>query len=330
MQAAATMRGMREKRSGLQAPRDRALLRHDATHGQGPADLGTLAGIAVALRYDAASRFAERGRRLRARGDEATAAAFDALYEWERTLLARAEDWASAQGAAADAAQRFADALPPEIAQAWQDELGSTLLTPYRVFATAVDNKQRNASFFSYLAAGARDDAVRAAAEQLAVAELTHAAELRRWRRAAWRRERQSEPDARSIARRTVRDPQALDAMLGQAWADIRGTHSAVTQRLRALGDESSAAFLERLVADMPAPADELPASAAQPATIAELSASLPLLRAAQRPLEQLAERLEAILDGCSEGALFDATVLALEEVIALLSRLSRRAAATR
>ena len=49
-----------------------------------------------------------------------------------------------------------------------------------------------------------------------------------------------------------------------------------------------------------------------------------------RRRVEQLAERLEAVLDASSEGALFDATVEALEGVIGLLSRLSPRIAATR
>ena len=59
---------------------------------------------------------------------------------------------------------------------------------------------------------------------------------------------------------------------------------------------------------------------------IAGATAALALMTIAQRPLERLAERLEEILEA-SEGALFDATVQAIEATVADLSRIALRMA---
>jgi hypothetical protein len=66
----------------------------------------------------------------------------------------------------------------------------SSLSTPYGAWALAVRHRERSFVFWTYVAALAEDDAVRAAAENLAHEALNDGNELRRERRLAWRHER--------------------------------------------------------------------------------------------------------------------------------------------
>jgi hypothetical protein len=66
----------------------------------------------------------------------------------------------------------------------------SSLTTPYLVWALAVRHLKRGFMFWTYVAALADDDGVRAAAENIARDALHDANELRRERRLAWRSER--------------------------------------------------------------------------------------------------------------------------------------------
>ncbi|UZE50504.1 hypothetical protein ONR75_07395 [Rhodopseudomonas sp. P2A-2r] len=67
---------------------------------------------------------------------------------------------------------------------------GSSLSTPYGAWALAVRHRERGFVFWTYVAALAEDDAVRAAAESMAREALNDGNELRRERRLAWRHER--------------------------------------------------------------------------------------------------------------------------------------------
>lgn len=66
----------------------------------------------------------------------------------------------------------------------------SSLTTPYLVWALAVRHRERGFVFWTYVAALAENNAVRAAAEDMARDALRDANELRRERRLAWRSER--------------------------------------------------------------------------------------------------------------------------------------------
>ena len=66
----------------------------------------------------------------------------------------------------------------------------SSLTTPYLVWALAVRHRERGFVFWTYVAALAENDAVCAAAEDMAREALRDANELRRERRHAWRSER--------------------------------------------------------------------------------------------------------------------------------------------
>ena len=78
-----------------------------------------------------------------------------------------------------------------------EPDLRSALLTPYRALSIAVRNEERAFAFYAEAAAYAETPMVRALAEDLARAELGHAAKLRRARRAAYRAEVSGERAAR-------------------------------------------------------------------------------------------------------------------------------------
>lgn len=299
------------------------LLQHDPQTG--PVDMPTLVGIAAAIEQESAQRYAALAELMVARGEAATAAAFRAMHQEELRHVEAVDRWATSVAEPVASPGDFAWRLPAEFAGSWDDIAGSALLTPYRAFAVAVCNEERAFAFYSYLAAHATDDRVRTEAEKLAGEELLHASALRRWRRLAWHRERR-EGSAATPA--PVADIAGLDALLAQSWVGILACHRAVAARLRQIGDPDSARFLEELAA-APGPATAAIATDAAPTeaereSIAIATASLPLLVIAQRPLERLAERLEAIL-GASQGELFTATVAAIDATVALLSRIALR-----
>ena len=308
----------------MRESRRESLLKFDPQTG--PVDMPTLVGIAAAIEQDSARRYAELAELMEARGEAATAAAFRAMHEVELRHGEAVDRWASSVDEPVDSPDRYAWLLPAEFATSWDEIAGSALLTPFRAFAVAVCNEERAFSFYSYLAAQATDDRVRAEAEMLATEELLHAAALRRWRRIAWRRER-GEGAAEGAA--PVDDVAGLDALLARSWTGILACHRAVAARLREIGDPDAASFLEGLpAAAVPATALAAAASAvptdAERDAIAALGASLPLMVIAQRPLERLAERLEQVLDA-SQGDLFEATVAAIDTTVALLARIALR-----
>ncbi len=309
----------------MRESRRASLLQHDPQTG--PVDLPTLVGIAAAIEQESAQRYAGLAELMSERGEAATAAAFRAMHQEELHHVEAVDRWASSLDEPVELPARFAWLLPAEFAESWDEIAGSALLTPYRAFAIAVCNEERAFSFYSYLAAHATDDRVRTEAEMLAAEELLHAAALRRWRRLAWHRERR---EGLAAATAPVDDVAGLDALLGHSWAGILACHRAVAARLREIGDPDGARFLEDLAAEEAAPATararqtDVAPTAAEREAIAASRASLPLMVIAQRPLERLAERLEAVLDA-SQGDLFDATVVAIDATVARLSRIALR-----
>lgn len=75
-------------------------------------------------------------------------------------------------------------------AEELSDLANSSLSTPYGAWALAVRHRERGFVFWTYVAALAEDDSVRAAAETMAREALQDGNELRRERRLAWRHER--------------------------------------------------------------------------------------------------------------------------------------------
>lgn len=312
----------------------------------GPAGLCSLV---TRIERQAEARYAHLAARMARRGETATAAALRQLLAQQRERVQAVEHWAARLGGAADGNAEAVLPLPPSLHRHWDEASRSALLTPYRVFALAVESARRAFTFYSYLSARTQDSGLRTEIEALAADELRHAAALRRLRRRAWHAERRPMrlPDL------TVRSSQALDAVLAQHEAVIAMRLGAIARQLRHLGDADNAALLEQVLQ----PARTLPEAAAgatgqdpvvrghdtladggedarallatwaddpaDGAGSADATTPLRLLVLAQKPLEALSETLEAILR-TSEGPLFEQAAAAAADVTARMARITR------
>lgn len=305
-----------------------SLLKHDPQiHSIG---MPTLVGIANAIEHEALRRYTQLAETMERRGEFETAAAFRTMLEQERAHVEAVARWAAELGQPIPAPEDFEWSLPPDLSTSWNDIAGSALLTPFRAFAIAVENEQRAFSFYAYLAAHASDARVAAEAEKLAAEELQHAALLRRWRRAAWHRERPARMEPPS----QIASVAELEDFVGRRLAAIATSHQSIAARLRSAGDDESAALLDELATSMPREAgagENTQGGAATPDAqgitttpdeAALTSNPVHLLIAAQKPLESLSEALEKLL-GNLEGELFAVAEKAATDVVAWLARIS-------
>lgn len=306
----------------------------------GVVDLATLGVIAQAITRQAAQRYSRLAAQMQRKGENATASAFETLLQEEH----RQADITGIREAPDDTTgDRH---LPPMLAATWEEISDSALLTPYRAFALAVDNAERRFAFYSYLAARADEPRAAAEAERLGAHALHHAAQLRRHRRLAWHSERRP----RRLPDLAVHSTAALLEVLEAHEGAIARRFGELGARLRALGDEASAALLDELVrrSSVPVAIDAAPATPAQgedhvthgeppgddarqlvaawaesgPEDADTPDGTIHLLVEAQRPLEALSETLESVLR-TAEGRLFDEAEAAMTNVVERLSRLS-------
>ena len=191
--------------------------------------------IARAMELDAATRYAEIARQLRAQDETALADLFETLAETERGHIREVDTWADHEGSGADAALPWPipdtfDAPPSEVAR-------SRLVTPYQALASAVRHEQRSFAFWSYVAAHAEADEVKEAAERMALEELEHTALLRRERRKAFHADRTGGQPAGeepvTLATLTARERRLADL--------IEGDPSSTQERALALSLAASA-----------------------------------------------------------------------------------------
>ncbi|MBP2301140.1 ferritin-like domain-containing protein [Azospirillum picis] len=291
------------------------------------ASLADLMGIARAMESEAVRRYGQLAGMMDRRGDAALAGIFRALVREEEGHAAAVEHWEDALGLPPADTGAFVWHLPPDIASSWDELAERSSITPYQALSLAVLNEQRAFAFYSYIAAHAEADPVRSNAEALAREELSHAARLRRERRAAFHRERSAHPaDTRSAPRHRVAsmaDFQPLKAALLSAAVSELQELAAV---LHGLGDPDGVAWLERTVAELRA-ADSaaLPGSAAAgplparplPTDIAQA------VRAAVAVPERLAESFGDIAERSTDESVLS-EALRLEELavgqIALLA----------
>lgn len=288
------------------------------------ATLGELVGIANAIEAEAIARYRWLAEAMRRRGETATAEAFTAMAEEEAAHVEAVEGWAAGLGEPVPPAKDFAWRLPRELAESWEEAAASALLTPYRAYAIAVDNEERAFAFYSYLASATEDPRIAREAEHLAVEELRHAALLRIWRRAAWRREN-GEPGDRTDSLRRVDSPEALAQLLARREAEIANCHRLLALRLRALGDDASAQLLEELAAEAGARAVNGNGRSLCLAETCGGEQALGMMYAAQRPLERLCEQLEELHLGASSEALQRMAETFLGDAVARIARLGRR-----
>jgi rubrerythrin len=285
--------------------------------------MALLVGIASSIERESLKRYATLAETMGRRGEAATAAAFRVMLEEERHHVDEVARWAADLGEQVPEPGSFDWQLPAELSSSWDEIAGSSLLTPYRAFAIAVDNEKRAFALYSYLAARATDPRVRAQAERLGIEELRHAAVMRRWRREAWHRERRAAREAPQPAASAVASADALNALLAKREAAIAQAHRTIAARLREIGDDASANLLETL---LEAPSRPAAGAAGPPAPVPDTDDPVHLLVAAQKPLEALSEELEAVM-GAATGALFEQSEAALVNVVTRLARIALRTA---
>lgn len=307
--------------------------------------------LVAGIEQQAAERYEHLAAAMTRRGEADTAAALRLLLAPQHERLQAVQRWGERLGVATDATAETALDLPERLEAHWEEFGRSALLSPYRVFALAVESARRAFVFYSYLSARARDPALQAEIESLAAAQLRHAASLRQLRRRAWRAERRPMrlPDL------TVGSQHALDEVLAQHEAVIAARLQALAAQLLQRGDQDSASLLQQATRAAPAPTDATPADADDEdhvvrghdpiaaggedarALLAAWSggeargpvdaAATPgqLLVQAQKPLEAFSETLESILR-TSEGPLFERAAAAMNDVTARLESISRQA----
>lgn len=156
---------------------------HDEPAGR-VRSIGEFFALARAMELDAATRYTETARQLRAQGETALATVFEGLAETELGHIRQVDQWQDREGDGASAHLGWSipdtfDASPGEMA-------GSKLLTPYQALASAVRHQQRSFAFWTYVAAHAETDDVKDVAERMALEELEHVSLLRRERRKAY------------------------------------------------------------------------------------------------------------------------------------------------
>lgn len=282
--------------------------------------LAELVGIAHAIETEAVRRYTWLAGEMDRRGEEETAETFRALAAEEGRHIAALGGWAAGLGETLPPPGSFSWRLPPDLAKTWEEAEASTLLTPFRALAIAVDNEQRAFAFFSYLAARADDPKLATEAEALAQQELRHAALLRTWRRAAWHRDR----GAASTKFGPIKNRNELVALIAEHERAIARCHRTLAYRLAELEDEKSAALLAEL-ADLAEVRATPFNSEPSPLDLDEVRTALLLLRAAETPLESLSESLETVLrappDEETQGEAQDA----LAHVVARIARIGRR-----
>ena len=285
--------------------------------------MALLVGIASSIERESLKRYATLAETMGRRGEAATAAAFRVMLEEERHHVDEVARWAADLGEQVPEPGSFDWQLPAELSSSWDEIAGSSLLTPYRAFAIAVDNEKRAFALYSYLAARATDPRVRAQAERLGIEELRHAAVMRRWRREAWHRERRAAREAPQPAASAVASADALNALLAKREAAIAQAHRTIAARLREIGDDESANLLETL---LEAPSRPAAGAAGPPAPVPDTDDPVHLLVAAQKPPEALSEELEAVMSAAT-GALFEQSEAALVNVVTRLARIALRTA---
>lgn len=218
-----------------------------------------LFAIAAEMEQAAIDGYSRLAERMRRENRPELAEVFDHLVDEEKTHRENVDHWSNAViGKAPDRSVLGWDPGP-----SFDDEgagaIAPELLSGYRAFAIAVRNEERAFAFWSYLAARAGSDELRAACEQMAREELAHVETLRRERRRAFHVQRSA-----TSATATGWTAEALERRLADLLSDAAGRPGAVgLERYAAEAGERAAALRV-------APLGESPLLAHVPADAAE------------------------------------------------------------
>ena len=156
------------------------------------ASMNELLALARSMEQESIDGYVALAARMRSMDRPDLAVVFEKLIVEEEGHLAKVDDWQEASGQ-----PREAMIHPPE--DVFDDE-GASMVAPdmlsaYRAFSMAVRNEERAFAFWTYVAAHAKSDAIRNAAERMAHEELGHVAKLRSERRRAFHVERRTSTD---------------------------------------------------------------------------------------------------------------------------------------
>lgn len=216
------------------------------------ASVEQLMDIAIAMEREAATRFDELAAQLERQGNTETATLFRELAEEERAHEEQITRWSVREDRHAPAPITLRWRMPETFDLA-ETESSAYTLTPYRALSVAVRNEERTFAFYSYLAAIADDDAVRARAEALAKGELEHVATLRAKRRHAYHAEhRPASPQRRRAD--SLEELQRIVCGLERGSAQL---DTALALTLEAAGDTPTAELMRRLADDAQAVAEQ-------------------------------------------------------------------------
>ena len=281
--------------------------------------LSDLLGLALALETEAARRYDQLARLMDHRGEADTASTFRALVAEEQGHVAVVDGWIHGLGLPAPDAPAFLWRLPPETAASWDELTERTRLTPYQALSLAVTNEQRAFAFYSYIAAHAEAEPVRANAEALAREELRHAALLRRERRKAFHRERrgvESKPTR-------VESAEEFERLAARMLSAAATEHAAIAARLNALNDSDSAALLTRIAEEeRRMTTAQGGATPSDPDALANVPACL---RAAVAVSERLAEAFGDVAEQAGDEAVLAEALRLQEATVGHLALLAER-----
>lgn len=281
-----------------------------------------LIGIAMAIETEAITRYRQLAEEMHRRGDTDTARAFEDMVAEEEAHIGAVQRLADIAGCPDVKPGDYVWRLPEELNASWDSVAGSALLTAYRALSIAVDNEQRAFSFYAFIASEADDPRLVAQAEALAREELGHAAQLRRWRRIAYRKERAAGRKADVPTPETMPE---FEQALAAAEAAISTCHAGLAERLERLRADEAASALRRFARQAgTAPAGERENACHHPDCAADTP--LALLIAAQRPLEELADLLERAMVESPDEDVREAAVGRLEDAVARIALLGRLA----
>jgi len=211
-----------------------------------------LLSVADAMERDSAERYRGFASRLRKQGDADLAAEFETLAALEDRHVGQVA------ARARTTLGRTARPLPADwrLPSFSEEEARGALLDPYHALAFAVRNEERAFSFYTYIAAAADDQALRALAEDLARDELDHASLLRRLRRRAFHQERPV----------NVEIPKSVERLrdLVRQWEKRSArAHAALADRLELSGQPGEAGVFRRLASEEEAAAADAPVAEA-------------------------------------------------------------------
>jgi rubrerythrin len=213
-----------------------------------PSSIEEVLAAAHALECAAAYRYRQLGSAMRTVGYDEVARVLEELAAEEQQHVANVEQLSIRILGSVPVGEVVRWVLPETFGS---EELGSpALLTPYKALSVAVRCEERAFAFWSYVAAGATDTAVRTQAEAMARQELFHATKFRIARRKAYAAERRDRARPSQDDRRDL-SLEELRAMRARMEAEAASFLLAAASKLEAIGDPASAKLLRDLLGEL-------------------------------------------------------------------------------